>query len=246
MLCVGCLQLRAHYRRSMHAEQHPGNAKMGGSQCSVTFDCLNHQNQVYPAQHTGSDLEKMEPTSKDHRDNTNQYSTLIIFLSYPTVSSTIFAMFSCRELDFSESWHVYDASIDCSSTEYQVVRVVFLFLVLLIPLGVPTGFAYLLFRNRKTLQIDTASSIDFDVFARTIRKVDADSKHDSIELKQFFDELDRDKNHYLTFDELCRYCIRAARLHDPHGMKGDAELRAFFSDVDANRDGMASIDEMRN
>eukprot|EP01046_Picozoa_sp_COSAG06_P023440 COSAG06_NODE_1862_length_8199_cov_7.440741_2_plen_2345_part_00 len=241
LLCVGLLRLWGCYQRSLQAEQHPGKAKVGSSRCSV-----NRNRQVHPEQDVGSGFEKMEPISADHRDHTNQYSTLIIFLSYPTVSSTIFAMFSCRKLDFSESWHVYDASIDCTSTYYQVVRVFFLFLVLLIPLGVPARFAYLLFRNRKALQIDTESSIDFDVFARTIRKVDADSKHDTAELKRFFHEIDRDKNQFLTFDELCRYSIRAARLHDPYGMKGDAELRAFFSDVDANRDGMASIDEMRN
>ena len=52
----------------------------------------------------------------DRSSKANQIILLIIFLVYPSVSTTIFSVFSCRTLDFEQSVHVYDASINCNST----------------------------------------------------------------------------------------------------------------------------------
>jgi hypothetical protein len=95
----------------------------------------------------GQDSEQMvskddtsdEQILQDRVKDANQLSMLIIFVTYPTISSTIFTMFACRDLDMNQSYHVYDTSVDCNSETYKAVRTIALVLLMLMPIGVPLG-----------------------------------------------------------------------------------------------------------
>lgn len=74
------------------------------------------------------------------RAKANQICMLVVFLAYPSVSSTIFSVFMCRDLDFEQSVHVYDATVDCTSASYTILWFAALVALVLVPIGVPSFF----------------------------------------------------------------------------------------------------------
>eukprot|EP01043_Picozoa_sp_COSAG02_P035692 COSAG02_NODE_2571_length_8501_cov_23.319567_3_plen_1765_part_00 len=60
-------------------------------------------------------------------------------------------VFACRRLDFEDMFHAYDSSIDCNSPSYEAAFFIAMILVLLIPVGIPAFFAFLLYKNRNVL-----------------------------------------------------------------------------------------------
>ena len=103
----------------------------------------------------------------------NHVCFLIIFLTYPTVSSTIFTMFSCRELDMGQSFHVYDTSIDCNGGVYRFMFFVAVVFLVLLPIGVPVTFGILLYKNRERLDPDDHGrhEMTFDVFEKMVKQI---------------------------------------------------------------------------
>ena len=77
---------------------------------------------------------------------------IVMFLTYPSSSSTIFSTFPCKELDDGSRWLRADLTIDCASDAHTRMVVYAAVMVLVIPLGAPALYGYLLFkRHGKTL-----------------------------------------------------------------------------------------------
>lgn len=69
---------------------------------------------------------------------------------YPTITATLFRVPQCRRLG-DESFHEEDYSIDCSSTKYYLVLGISVFLIVLIPVGVPALFLVFMKRAKDRL-----------------------------------------------------------------------------------------------
>eukprot|EP01043_Picozoa_sp_COSAG02_P039016 COSAG02_NODE_3050_length_7468_cov_9.831049_2_plen_1492_part_00 len=158
----------------------------------------------------------------DRRSKANQIIMLLIFLIYPSVSTTIFSVFSCRTLDFEQSVHVYDASIDCNSFDYKVLFAVALVALVLIPIGVPVGFAYVLFKNRSRLGRRPTDTISFEVFSTTARSVLKDTSLTEADLRSAYDVIDVDSSGEVSSDELWRSALQTVVLPSTTASKSQA------------------------
>lgn len=76
---------------------------------------------------------------------------LLTFLVYSSVSSTLFQMFACDELDDDKIYLRADYRIQCDSSKHHALQVYAAFMILLYTGGVPSLYAALLFRSRKVL-----------------------------------------------------------------------------------------------
>ena len=76
---------------------------------------------------------------------------LLTFLMYSPVSSTLFQMFSCDELDGGKSYLRADYRIDCNSPAHRSLQVYAACMMLVYTAGIPILYGILLFRNRKAL-----------------------------------------------------------------------------------------------
>ena len=77
---------------------------------------------------------------------------LITFLVYSSVSSVVFQMFVCDELDDGNLYLRADYTIMCDSPKHRALQIYASIMILLYPLGIPTLYACLLFRHRRILQ----------------------------------------------------------------------------------------------
>ena len=57
-------------------------------------------------------------TEKEVGDRAVQRVLLVLFLLYPSLSTTCFKFFSCRMLDSGEIYHVDDMTVDCASSSH--------------------------------------------------------------------------------------------------------------------------------
>ena len=57
-------------------------------------------------------------TEKEVGDRAVQRMLLVLFLLYPSLSTTCFKFFSCRMLDSGEIYHVDDMTVDCASSSH--------------------------------------------------------------------------------------------------------------------------------
>eukprot|EP00903_Cladosiphon_okamuranus_P011652 g10960.t1 len=80
---------------------------------------------------------------------------LVTFFVYSNVSSVVFQTFACEELDDGRDYLRADYRIECDSHEHRRAMVYASFMVFLYPLGIPTLYATLLFRNRNVLNDET-------------------------------------------------------------------------------------------
>ena len=87
-------------------------------------------------------------------------------------------------------------------------------MLVLLPVGVPTIFTYVLYKNRETLTQDTSKDIDIDLFKKTMRLVSkhADRVHDD-RLEELFSEIDVDESGKISMEELWQFA--ASDLFDP-------------------------------
>jgi hypothetical protein len=66
------------------------------------------------------------------------------------VTTTLFRVPQCK--DFGEaSFHEDDYSIDCTTTKFMLIKALAFFVILLIPIGVPAVFAFLMVRAKRSL-----------------------------------------------------------------------------------------------
>ena len=69
---------------------------------------------------------------------------------YPTITTTLFRVAQCK--DFGEaSFHEDDYNIDCTTTKFLLIKAAAFFVILLVPIGIPAAFAFLMFRAKQSL-----------------------------------------------------------------------------------------------
>lgn len=76
---------------------------------------------------------------------------LVAFLVYGSVSSTVFSMFACEDLDDGGDYLRADYSIRCDSGKHRGLMVYAGVMILVYPVGIPALFAWLLYSNRDKL-----------------------------------------------------------------------------------------------
>ena len=76
---------------------------------------------------------------------------VIALLLYSVASSAVFRAFACDPLDDGKVYLRSDYRIECSSPKHKAFQIYAAFMLVVYPLGIPTLFALLLFRNRKLL-----------------------------------------------------------------------------------------------
>ncbi|CAM9838142.1 unnamed protein product, partial [Sphacelaria rigidula] len=76
---------------------------------------------------------------------------LLTFLVYSSVSSILFQMFSCDELDDGRVYLRADYRIECDSRKHNSLQIYAGFMIVLYTAGIPGFYATLLFRHRGVL-----------------------------------------------------------------------------------------------
>ena len=101
---------------------------------------------------------------------------LVAFLVYGSVSSTVFGMFSCEQIDGEGSYLRGDYSIRCDSGKHRALKVYAGLMIFVYPVGIPSLFAWLLYSNRVVLS-NKESGGDEDPVAEP----SAEEKHPAVE-----------------------------------------------------------------
>lgn len=76
---------------------------------------------------------------------------LVTFLVYSSVSSTVFQMFACEELEDGRRYLLADYTIECTSPKHQALQIYAGVMIVIYPVGIPALYAYLLYTNRRVL-----------------------------------------------------------------------------------------------
>eukprot|EP01045_Picozoa_sp_COSAG04_P014923 COSAG04_NODE_1147_length_8078_cov_1.968045_1_plen_469_part_10 len=142
--------------------------------------------------------EKASAVTERHeriRDAT-QLSFVVIFLTYPAVTATIFTMFACRGLDQGQSFHVYDTSIDCNGAAYRTMYIITWIFLILMPVGIPVFFGFLLYKNREALM--AGDSEEFIVSVGAFKKMVEIIRPEAI---------DADSSGGITLEELVQHAL---------------------------------------
>jgi len=90
--------------------------------------------------------------SEEVRRKTFSMALLLTFLIYSSVSTTVFTMFVCDDLDDGTSYLRADYRIDCNSSKHTALQIYAGFMVVLYAFGIPVLYACLLLKNRGILQ----------------------------------------------------------------------------------------------
>eukprot|EP00904_Undaria_pinnatifida_P003224 jgi/Undpi1/12902/HiC_scaffold_7.g02568.m1 len=77
---------------------------------------------------------------------------LLTFLIYSSVSSVVFQMFACDDLADGHKYLRADYRVDCESPTHSAFQIYAGFMIVVYPVGIPTLYAFLLFRNRGVLK----------------------------------------------------------------------------------------------
>lgn len=77
---------------------------------------------------------------------------LVTFLVYSSVSSVVFQMFACDDLDDGNNYLRADYTINCDSTKHRAFQIYAGFMMMLYPVGIPALYAYILFKNSNILR----------------------------------------------------------------------------------------------
>ena len=65
-------------------------------------------------------------------------------------ATTLFRVSQCKDLG-EASFHEDDYNIDCNTTQFMLIKVVAFFVIIIIPVGVPGVFAFLMVRAKRSL-----------------------------------------------------------------------------------------------
>eukprot|EP01043_Picozoa_sp_COSAG02_P010453 COSAG02_NODE_367_length_23739_cov_16.775127_11_plen_251_part_00 len=72
------------------------------------------------------------------------------FLIYPTITTTLFRVPQCRRLG-DHLYHEDDYSVRCDAASFYSVELLTVILVIVVPVGVPAGFLFLMYRQKQVL-----------------------------------------------------------------------------------------------
>ena len=85
------------------------------------------------------------------QNETISWAFFVVFLAYPPAVRTIFSLFYCLEMDEEHSFLAADLSISCTDAVYSAHYFFCVFLVFIIPLGIPCGFGYHIYISRDAI-----------------------------------------------------------------------------------------------
>ena len=77
---------------------------------------------------------------------------LVTFLVYSSVSSVLFQMFACDDLDDDKLYLRADYRLECDSPKHRALQIYAGLMILFYPVGIPGLYAFLLFSNRHILR----------------------------------------------------------------------------------------------
>ena len=77
---------------------------------------------------------------------------ILTFLVYSSVSSILFQMFACDDLEDGKTYLRADYRVECDSSKHRAFQVYAGFMILFYTAGIPALYASLLFRNRRVLK----------------------------------------------------------------------------------------------
>ena len=103
-----------------------------------------------------------ETVLRDIRHKHVSTALLVTFLLYSSVSSVVFQMFACDDLDDDKLYLRADYRLECDSPKHRALQVYAGLMILLYPVGIPGLYAFLLFSNRHILR-DTQSRTESSV-----------------------------------------------------------------------------------
>jgi len=98
------------------------------------------------------------------RDGATGRLFLLVFLLYPAVTNKIFEGFSCRSIGLTSSVLTVDYSVECESETYTLIWISCAVLVVLWPIGLPSGLLFMMWKERELIQAgdpDTVQKFDF-------------------------------------------------------------------------------------
>ena len=98
-------------------------------------------------------------------DGARRQLYIALFLFYPATTCMIFDSFNCRHLalpsdDDCEAYLVQDYNVSCCSTSFAVFRMFAVIVALLIPIGVPIGFAVILWQAKTAAVREISTAVD--------------------------------------------------------------------------------------
>ena len=75
---------------------------------------------------------------------------LLTFFVYSNVSSVLFQMFSCEELDDGKNYLRADYSIQCDSNKHEQLQMYSIFMMIVYTIGIPIWYIYLMIKHKNT------------------------------------------------------------------------------------------------
>ena len=90
---------------------------------------------------------------------------LVTFLVYSSVSSVVFKMFVCDDLDDRKIYLRADYTITCDSPKHRALQIYASLMIFLYPVGIPTLYACLLFTHRRILQNEKGREESLEVMS---------------------------------------------------------------------------------
>ena len=105
----------------------------------------------------------MEEHEKLYYETKNKYLAYLFYFTYlilPSITSTIFHMFVCTEVD-SKNYLVADIGIDCQSTYWRDGISYASIMIIIYPLGIPMMYLWLLYQVKdRIIEINNDSPVD--------------------------------------------------------------------------------------
>ena len=105
----------------------------------------------------------MEEHEKLYYETKNKYLAYLFYFTYlilPSITSTIFHMFVCTEVD-SKNYLVADIGINCQSTYWRDGIIYASIMIIIYPLGIPMMYLWLLYQVKdRIIEINNDSPVD--------------------------------------------------------------------------------------
>ena len=163
------------------------DAKQGGSHVDIAFSINSHDTDTSQTGSTTSDLAKrnalermmmQRQSIKLEETKVQAFGrvTLVLFLLYNVLTSNVFGLFACFDMDYGDRFNRFDLEVDCNDIFFKNGwQAVALFCLLLYPLGIPLIFGLMIFLNRKVLSQDPSEQMSLEDFANVVNMLDEDA-----------------------------------------------------------------------
>ena len=97
-----------------------------------------------------------------------QAKSILLFLVYPNLSSTIISTFPCTNFDDGSSWLTIDVTINCNAPDRLIWLVIAGLGVIVYVVGVPAFYIYSLYRVRNEINPPNDKTPDKRKFAHVL------------------------------------------------------------------------------